>query len=271
MKGLSFDRFQNPLAFAALAGGAFFLFTQALLICIPLAAGESIVVLKAGDTIALMAGSITAAGLTAIYFQVLEAERAAETRAQEVQRQDALRLDAFHAQFGEVRRQRNLAYAYLAYLMSKPELMRNYARYWMLSYSFDVEVPSVDDLRKIFGEKGRPAGNTYDLFADLGFLEYDAAISAMTSFFVRLSIEVRRSLEPHGGLSLTTDVEIREALSPFFWNSYWREGLMALSSACDSVVNLEGQGKVEDAYFFKPLQDLDQLLFCGPAKVAGDT
>lgn len=250
----------TPLQYFLVAGFGFFGATEAVLVLPILAAGEQPLWLSATDTIALLTGSITAAALAAVYAQLKEGERAAEERSREGRRQDALRLDSFHAHFGslEVRSQRNLAYPYLKFLCADADRLRDYAAYWVNGFAHAVAIPSVEDMQRIFKAPDRDAGNAYDRWAGQKFEDYDMAVSAMVSFFSRLAMEVRQTS------AVAPAAQLREAVGPFFWDSYWRPVLLDLADAC-ALAAQELEIQKPPPYFVKALKDFDVALGCKAA------
>ncbi|WP_323607628.1 hypothetical protein [Pseudomonas sp. YuFO8] len=223
----------RPLVVAIIAGTTFFIITQSILIIQAIASGARLGFLNSTDTISLLAGTMTAAGLAAVYIQVYESDRNARS-------QSALHLDALHAHFNstEMRMHRNLAFVYLRFLMESPERLQTYARYWILDISKDVTIPTPEDLVRLSGGANSHSVNAYDDLKNVTFMQYDSAVSAVVSFYARLSAHLRQNFPEIVESGTQLDEATLEAFGPFFWN-YWQGKLIPLGNQCQEIYKTE--------------------------------
>lgn len=252
---------QSPAGFALIAGSLFLLIAEAVLIGPGPYGRGTIIQLNATDTIALLAGTVTAMGLAAIYFQVLEAGRSARAHAIDAQRQSALHLDALHATFNAMYDERTVAYSYLKMLCNNPRMMEAYARYWITDVGFNPPMPPANDIdQSAIGPPVESDVPYCDRDAERTFREQDRAVSTMVSFFVRLSVHLRVTLNGRNILEPADDL-MKEAAAPFYWNSYWSLLFIPFMEACELVYRTS-DAKFEYPHFLVPLRRLEKLLGC---------
>lgn len=246
---------RNPLVFSILIGVAFFLVTEFILIFPYPFNRVEIDPLTPSDLISLLTGAVTAAGLAGIYAQIL-------ARTDDARRNSALQLDSLHAYFNstQMRENRTLAFVYLSFLLQDQVAFEQYAKYWINSAGCVGATPNKNDLRKIFPHESKQNCNVYDDWAKRPFLEYDAAVSAVISFFVRLAVHLKQS-----ELANQLSDDTREAVSPFFWHSYWREKVMPFADLCVEIQN-DKLSEFELPYFVIPLRRLTDQLRPKPIK-----
>lgn len=214
-------------------------------------AGKKIVPLNSTDTIALMSGSITAAGLAALYAQIRESARATKLARDTEMKLAAAQVDNLHVAFNQpdLHRNRDLAWRYLAHLENHKDQLPVFARSWVLGeVRPSVPPPEIEESAPSYG------------ITD--FSHYIWSISNIIAFFVRL--------ESHLALhrAYLTDTRPDVIAGPFFW-SYWRNGLLKIANECEviyeqAVKDAKEEGKDETLivrpYFLDPLWKLEYLV-----------
>lgn len=196
--------------------------------------------LSAEDTIALMVGSVTAAGLSAIYLQVHQASEAATRSSVDAQMAMALRADELHGLFNtrEMRWTRNRAYNLLLPLQEHPDKLKKLARLW-------VQLTDKDD-----GSEFIPASGAKD------FREYRWALSNILAFYVRVDAHIRAAELIR---DLTKDEKVN-LIRPFVWE-YWEEiGLYDFVVACVSEQKASPTSSISTIYFAEPLKRLHDAM-----------
>lgn len=219
---------------ALAAGILFIVVVQILLLLGVLFRGARLEPLNPGDTIALLAGGVTAAALSGIFLQVREARRQAEQALIDV----ALRADQLHAEFNtvEMREHRDRAYAYLKHLELNPGQRVRFANSWV----FESDPPSLPP--SLEGQ-------------NLGFKDYEWSLSCMLAFYVRVATHIE-TYRPQIRASSSSEFVI---LGPFFW-SYWEKaGLVALVEACEQAYQQNASTAPERPYFIDPLKRLKAI------------
>ncbi|WP_449472590.1 hypothetical protein [Sphingobium chungangianum] len=250
----------HPLRVLGWAAGSLLVFIAAVeaILCGPaILAGRKLVPLDSGDTIALMTGSITAAGLAALYAQIRESARAAKQARQAERKLAAAQADNLHVAFNqaEMHRSRDLAWRYLAHLEKQPTQLPVFAKSWVLG----------DARPRVPAPERKQSAPSYGI---TDFSHYIWSISNIIAFFVRL--------ESHFAIHAAHVADERATpaviAGPFFW-SYWRTGLLAISEACDQVYNEAVEDAVREGkdptrivrpYFTDPLWALEALVSTPP-------
>lgn len=220
--------------------------------------GSATTRLKAEHTIALLSSALTAAGLSALWLQLLatrhateqaaraDAERAATAMKVNADRAAAaaLRFDELHMEFNsaDIRVMRDLGWIYVKYITADADRTRDFARWWVLSEGRAPAPPKTLLRDAGLGHLGlQPLSN------------YTWAISVMVAFFVR----IENRLFAHYGHDPIDPRALRVAVGPFFWE-YWKPHLLMIATACD-VAAVDASGKAdrhEPPYFTRPLQSL---------------
>jgi hypothetical protein len=253
------SKLQRPLVIATIAGAVFFSVVELILIVPSLVTGSGIKFLSPTDTISLLTGTVTAAGLSAVAAQVMESARNAEARTLELRRQSALQLDSLHAHFNsvEMRKHRNIAYLYLRFLMDSEGSMATYARYWIADMDITI---ARNDFILMAKAPVNDSSNPFAELVEVTFIDCDAAVSSIVAFYTRLSSHILQSFPDIDNADAKLDAATIEAFSPFFW-TYWQNRLKALSDECQKVYQQEAQSKGLSAPFFrKPFERLDRHL-----------
>lgn len=211
--------------------------------------------LKPDQTIALLSSALTAAGLSALWLQLLAARQAAEQAAKaEVERAAAavkveadraaaaaLRFDELHMEFNsaELRVMRDLGWLYVKYVAADPVRTEAFAKWWVRSEGRAPRPPT-----KMLGDAGlghlgrQPLSN------------YTWAISVMVAFFVR----IENRLNAHYGCEPIEPEALRVAIGPFFWD-YWQPYILIVAKACEAAA-LDPMKRFEAPYFTKPIHNL---------------
>ncbi|CAH0496551.1 hypothetical protein [Novosphingobium sp. CECT 9465] len=235
---------KKALAIAGGFAGSYFALVELILLW-PLGSGATITMLSAADTIALASGVLTAAGLSALWLQLVAASQATrEVVRLEADRAAAaaLRFDELHMEFNsqEFRVMRDLGWHYLKYVVQDEERLKSFANWWVCS---EGAAPSPPD--NLLND------------ANLGHLgekhlsDYTWAISVMVAFFVR----IENRLNAHYGSASIDPEVLRVAVGPFFWK-YWETDLLKLIKACDESFASWPSDKKEQPYFSAALKNL---------------
>lgn len=239
----------HPVLFAAACAAAYLLTIEAVALW-PVWIGGAGTITRMTDAnlISLLTGTVTAAGLAALYSQLINANDAAQTRALEaafaqleLNRAAALRADRLHVDFNssEMRRQRGLAWRYLKFLREagNGRLLTRFVQCWI---SDDAASHGDEEYLPM---PAIPGGATTSA-------EYEAAVSFVIAFFVRLNTHVQLlDQDQRSDPSLIADF-----LAPFFWWQ-WRGVLEMLAIEC---INQERRPVDNPGvyYFVKPLAQL---------------
>ena len=218
----------------AVAALLFVSVAEAVIILSGLTRGGSLGWLAPAETLSLLSGAVTAAGLTAVYSQFREGNRAAASAAREA----ALRLDELHAAFNapEMQVYRDIGWTYLKAVAADDAKLLLFAKWWVLSTSVAPEGCEETD-------KG------------LDYITHSReiwAVTAMITFYVRL--ENHFAVHFPGGDPPAGD--FLQATGPFVWK-YWEEDLIKFADACEQFRFLDRHGNAIAPYFVKPLNDLD--------------
>lgn len=230
----------------AIAIAAVYFFLVELALLWPTGAAGGPEKLGSQDIIALASGTLTAAGLSALWLQLDAAGKASrEASRLEAERSAAaaLRFDELHMEFNtpEIRVMRDLGWLYLKFLTADGTRLETFARWWVLSEG-KAPLPPAKMLRE----------------ADLAHLEpkrradYTWALSTMVAFFVR----IENRLNAHYGNKPIDQETLRVSVGPFFWE-YWEPYLLPMATACDEVFKKEAAGRFEPPYFSVALRKLD--------------
>lgn len=228
----------NPLLVAAVVGALFVVVTlAAIYIPSPLVMYQRSPLGKA-ELIALMTGGATAAGLVVLFRQMQESESRAEARAEDIRRQNAVHLDSMHAFFSspEMRKNRSLANGFLEALLEEGVEweLAGYARHWTLEEKYKPSQRVSARLRSLYElhmnvEVGQSTASEGHVF-----VQCDAAVSAMVSFFTRLSVHLRDVMDAESYPAHFEDL-LRDSVGPFFWTYYWGGKLLPLATACEEA------------------------------------
>jgi hypothetical protein len=217
-----------------LAAFAFVALAEAILLSPRLWAGGHISPLPPAELISLLSGAITAAGLTAIYFQFREGNRAAGRAAVEV----ALRLDDLHVAFNapDMQVHRDIGWHYLKAVARDSDKLAKFARWWVLS---EGSAPDINE-----SAEDRPKGMVSHTSAGW-------AVTAMVTFYVRL--------ENHFALHFANHEPAPEAFltatGPFVWK-YWEADMMKFVEVCSKLEFRDRKKRVVEPYFVVPLRNL---------------
>jgi hypothetical protein len=226
------------------AGMVFLAALQLVLVAQAVVSGDEIGPLPPSETISLFSGTLTAAGLSAIYLQVrtaakenAQATAAAEQRSKDVALAFALRADQLHAEFNtiEMREHRNIAYEYLEFLKADALERRQYAEYWVRETG-TPRIPTQPQERTTPVELRR----------------YGWALSCMIAFFVRVETHIRST----SLLQELSEDQMREMVGPFVWKYWERVGLVAFANECETVYEENPGAAPERPYFVEALRSL---------------
>ena len=273
---------KSALWFAGFMAALFFGLTQTVIALGVVWRGRDFGPLGPSETVSLFSGTVAAAGLSAIWYQVRQGAAAqSDARRQAIAREEAaqgearereelkalngaLRLDRLHLEFNEpsMQKSRDLGWRFITHLEENPDQYTAFARSWVLSDGQPSIPPASETLSS-------PAYGLDD------YAHYNWAMTAVISFYVRLEMHLsvlRLHRHPDqlskaigavdqrriGELQRHPD-QLREATGPFFWG-YWACALLRFADACDAIYLAEHERAPEKPYFTQPLRRLDKLL-----------
>jgi len=203
----------------------------------PIGAGGASQKLDSADIIALAGGTLTAAGLSALWLQLSAASEAEAERSAAA----VLRFDELHMEFNtpEIRVMRDLGWHYLKFITAHPALLTQFARWWVLS---EEKAPAPPET--LLSDAG------LEHLGPKPLTDFTWALSTMVAFFVRIA---NRLNAYDRGKPIDHD-KLRVSIGPFFWD-YWEPYLLLLCDECDLVFQKDPEG-LEPPYFSKPLNSL---------------
>ncbi len=194
------------------AGGLFLSVSQGVLILQAYFKGRPLAPLPPAETLSLIGGAVTAAGLAGILFQLTDGERQRSLAA-------ANKADQLHAEFGtpEMRSHRQVAYRYFQHLLSLPgkrEVQLSLlAENLVAQTAHDIDLPEIESESKE-GRSGRVDSVVWSIGEILAF--YSRVEYHLTEYF--------------GDDEIDADT-FTKIVGPFYW-SYWADiGIMEFVKA----------------------------------------